>query len=377
MLGELFSDLALQAAPRIRVNYRGDDRRPLRIRVAGQPCPVRWYDADPAVEPADIALPRRVVASLHANVDLLITADVARRAAASAGGMAERLGTEEWTTLLRSLVERGTRMDGTASFSSPEGHPGDAAAVMGALLRDLGATRVELALGAQLYQLLVRERGAKTLRMLADGIFFECGVYLPKPELLLDWDLGENEFRLRVNDCREVPQQGLAQTNPGQRTSGRASGTGVPGSSLSKPLQPAEPDGVALQLRTRLPTGRVYDVGRWGLCCPEDGAMLRDRLGDLLTPAVAELALTQLETAFPEMIRTLRTRVGLDTFTSILRELVDSGIAARDIQAIGESILAIQSTYTVAADAGLFTAARSGGEWQAAGRPASSNSQIT
>jgi hypothetical protein len=253
-----------------------------------------WYDADSAAEPADIALSRRVVASLHANADLLITADVARRAAASAGGMAERMGVEEWMTLLRSLVERGFRMDRTASFSSPEGHLGDAAAVMGVLLHDIGATRVELALGAQVYQLLMREEGAEALRMMADGLFFESGVYLPKPELLLDWDLGENEFRLRVNDCREVPQQGLApdeilvDEHPDvlreQGFQGRACQN--PYNRRSLTVLPSDYEHAFQEAGYT-----TWDAG--GYVVLMMAQMLRERLGALLTPAVAELALTQ------------------------------------------------------------------------------------
>src|SRR5437588_10936377 len=75
LLRELFSDLALAAAPRLAVRFLGDDPRPLRIRVAGKPCPVTWYEAGPSPEPADRALARRVAASLHANADLLITTE--------------------------------------------------------------------------------------------------------------------------------------------------------------------------------------------------------------------------------------------------------------------------------------------------------------
>jgi len=360
LLRGLFVDLALDVVPQIGIKAATDDLSRLRIRVAGQPCPVKWVDAGPSAEPAQITLARRVAASVYANADLLITSDVALRAAASVGSLLERMGAEAWTSVLRFLVERGFRVDRTTTLSSAKVDSADALSVVDLLLNELGATRVELSLGSMLYQLLVGETGIARLIMLTDGMFYDHGVFIPKPTLILDWELNESEFRLRLNDCRGMPEYGLlaeeilVEEHPDALRKQGLSGRGCRFRWSRRIFTVLRYDRVQ-ELPEKYFT---WDAAEYVVL--RTAHILKERIGDLLTPAVGALMLTNVKAAFPAIFSALQARITLGTFAGILRTLLDSGICVRNLPAIIESILSIQSTYYTLEDAELISVARFG-----------------
>ena len=203
----------------------------------------------------------------------------------------------------------------------------------------------------------VEESIEKMFTMMQDGLFYELGIILPKVILEIDNSLEENDFRIQLNDLRYPPLKGLKQDQfMVNDIPERLHLLNLEAEGITNPAN--ESQSAIIQNK-----GNAKDVcEKAGLTTwkPEGfivlalSAAVRKNAGSFLTKEVVNYYLNLLKAAFPELIKTVKTRVDILDLTMILRDLLDEEISIRNLRAILETLLEIntpidpqQSDYTL------------------------------
>lgn len=254
--------------------------------------------------------------------------------------------------LARELIERGFRPQrawqdaGAAGVSAAGALAGDYDLVVDP---EALALRVEVADAGLLQEAQPGDEQslAEMLELLSDGMFYELGLLLPSVEIATDAALPATAIRIRVNELPLPSQAGLAVGEMlVNETPGRLQLLGLAGGRAA--VNPANGNTCAILPATRqnLATVKACGLTSWGVLgyiVLALSSAARRFAGALWTRESTRAALFLLREADEPLVRASEKRFTGVLLTQVLRSLLDEGISVRDLRAILEALLAVDS----------------------------------
>jgi flagellar biosynthesis component FlhA len=264
---------------------------------------------------------------------------------ANAESIEARFGSnlEALSSLLRQVLDLGISIADTATISRILSAPSRAteAAIFEDLVEALRPDVIEIRLRGEYLARLRRfepDEENSLFPFLREGMFQELGAIYPVFQIVVDDDLKDQYFRLRINDVTCTPLRGLGPdelfvndtAERLEKYSARAAmnpATWQPGS-ITAPQHQAELEGAGLTTWTP-----------WGYLILGVAAALRQRGREYVHRPLVRYRLDRLAEACPTLVQQLMRRRTLDELTYILRGLAEEQIPARDLRTICERLL--------------------------------------
>jgi hypothetical protein len=200
-------------------------------------------------------------------------------------------------------------------------------------------------------------RWTAAVEMMNNGLFFESGQLLPWVEVEADTRLAPDEVRIWVNDLPLPLRHALL---PGQvmvnETPERLQLLGLVGRAI---VNPANGNDCSLLDDAAAAVARIQAAGltAWGpagYLVLTLAAVARRHAAAFWTATATDAALDDLGTAFPALEQTWRERFPLPLLTAVMRRLLDEQVGVRNLRAILEAMLAVQTVVPADADKIVF-----------------------
>jgi type III secretory pathway component EscV len=176
------------------------------------------------------------------------------------------------------------------------------------------------------------ERWDGMVAMVADALFYELGIIVPRIALVADDALAPTELRIEINDA-ELPRQPLLAADRAlvNDTVERLRLIGVAGELATNPANGAECATIAAADVKRCEQAGLTTWSRMGTVILAVSATTRSFAGGFVNRWLVEYFSTQLARAYPAVVAEVQRVISTEALCQVLRALVDEEISIRNL----------------------------------------------
>jgi len=180
--------------------------------------------------------------------------------------------------------------------------------------------------------------------MVIDGLFYELGLFLPKPELSLDFRLREHECRFKINDLRFLPINMIGDEEYlVNDTAKRLEIIGIISRTTINPANKSEQaivKGVESAKFCEKAGLTTWDVT--GYLILALSGLIRSNASMFLSVETTNILFNKFKQAFPSLIKSVERDFTLPEITNILRALLDDELSIRDLRGLLEELVTLR-----------------------------------
>ncbi|MBN2155498.1 MAG: FHIPEP family type III secretion protein [Candidatus Lokiarchaeota archaeon] len=183
------------------------------------------------------------------------------------------------------------------------------------------------------------------IAMTLEGLFYELGLFLPKPEISLDYRLREWECRFKINDLRFLPLKMMGENEYlVNDTVDRLKLIGVQGRKAFNPANYSEQaiitesESVGFCERAGLVTWNTTQYLFLAL-----SALIRGNACMFLSIETTNILLNKLKQQYPFLIKAVEQQYSMAELTCILRSFLEEELSIRNLPALLEKIIELRN----------------------------------
>jgi len=315
-----------------------------------------------------LELARSIAKEVYENRELIITAPLSEKIRENWSSKYQKdslnnFSAKEFQEFLSALVRRGFSINRAEEFikaSKNKQSEWNAEKCFEEAISGIDTTTITVFLSDTQYERMVypdqeeeetqaigdEEPIEKMFSMMQDGLYYELGLIIPKVRIETDNSLEENGFRIQLNDLRFPPLKGLKQDQfLVNEIPERLYLLNLEAEGAINPANQSE-SAIVQNKENTLKICEKAGLTTWnpqGFIVLALSAAIRKNASSFLTKETVKYNTNTLQTPFPELIKTMLTRFNIIDLTRILRDLLDEEISIRNLRAILEALLEINT----------------------------------
>jgi len=315
-----------------------------------------------------LELARSIAKEVYENRELIITAPLSEKIRENWSSKYQKdslnnFSAKEFQEFLSALIRRGFSINRAEEFikaSKNKQSEWNAEKCFEEAISGIDTTTITVFLSDTQYERMVypdqeeeetqaigdEEPIEKMFSMMQDGLYYELGLIIPKVRIDTDNSLEENGFRIQLNDLRFPPLKGLKQDQfLVNEIPERLYLLNLEAEGAINPANQSE-SAIVQNKENTLKICEKAGLTTWnpqGFIVLALSAAIRKNAGSFLTKETVKYNTNTLQTPFPELIKTMLTRFNIIDLTRILRDLLDEEISIRNLRAILEALLEINT----------------------------------
>ena len=315
-----------------------------------------------------LELARSIAKEVYENRELIITAPLSEKIRENWSSKYQKdslnnFSAKEFQEFLSALVRRGFSINRAEEFikaSKNKQSEWNAEKCFEEAISGIDTTTITVFLSDTQYERMVypdqeeeetqaigdEEPIEKMFSMMQDGLYYELGLIIPKVRIDTDNSLEENGFRIQLNDLRFPPLKGLKQDQfLVNEIPERLYLLNLEAEGAINPANQSE-SAIVQNKENTLKICEKAGLTTWnpqGFIVLALSAAIRKNASSFLTKETVKYNTNTLQTPFPELIKTIITRFDIIDLTRILRDLLDEEISIRNLRAILEALLEINT----------------------------------
>jgi type III secretory pathway component EscV len=316
-----------------------------------------------------LELARSIAKEVYENRELIITAPLSEKIRENWSSKYQKdslnnFSAKEFQEFLSALVRRGFSINRAEEFikaSKNKQSEWNAEKCFEEAISGIDTTTITVFLSDTQYERMVypdqeeeeetqaigdEEPIEKMFSMMQDGLYYELGLIIPKVRIDTDNSLEENGFRIQLNDLRFPPLKGLKQDQfLVNEIPERLYLLNLEAEGAINPANQSE-SAIVQNKENTLKICEKAGLTTWnpqGFIVLALSAAIRKNASSFLTKETVKYNTNTLQTPFPQLIKTIITRFDIIDLTRILRDLLDEEISIRNLRAILEALLEINT----------------------------------
>ena len=315
-----------------------------------------------------LELARSIAKEVYENRELIITAPLSEKIRENWSSKYQKdslnnFSAKEFQEFLSALIRRGFSINRAEEFikaSKNKQSEWNAEKCFEEAISGIDTTTITVFLSDTQYERMVypdqeeeetqaigdEEPIEKMFSMMQDGLYYELGLIIPKVRIETDNSLEENGFRIQLNDLRFPPLKGLKQDQfLVNEIPERLYLLNLEAEGAINPANQSE-SAIVQNKENTLKICEKAGLTTWnpqGFIVLALSAAIRKNAGSFLTKETVKYNTNTLQTPFPELIKTVLARFDIIDLTRILRDLLDEEISIRNLRAILEALLEINT----------------------------------
>jgi len=315
-----------------------------------------------------LELARSIAKEVYENRELIITAPLSEKIRENWSSKYQKdslnnFSAKEFQEFLSALVRRGFSINRAEEFikaSKNKQSEWNAEKCFEEAISGIDTTTITVFLSDTQYERMVypdqeeeetqaigdEEPIEKMFSMMQDGLYYELGLIIPKVRIDTDNSLEENGFRIQLNDLRFPPLKGLKQDQfLVNEIPERLYLLNLEAEGAINPANQSE-SAIVQNKENTLKICEKAGLTTWnpqGFIVLALSAAIRKNASSFLTKETVKYNTNTLQTPFPELIKTVLARFDIIDLTRILRDLLDEEISIRNLRAILEALLEINT----------------------------------
>jgi len=315
-----------------------------------------------------LELARSIAKEVYENRELIITAPLSEKIRENWSSKYQKdslnnFSAKEFQEFLSALIRRGFSINRAEEFikaSKNKQSEWNAEKCFEEAISGIDTTTITVFLSDTQYERMVypdqeeeetqaigdEEPIEKMFSMMQDGLYYELGLIIPKVRIDTDNSLEENGFRIQLNDLRFPPLKGLKQDQfLVNEIPERLYLLNLEAEGAINPANQSE-SAIVQNKENTLKICEKAGLTTWnpqGFIVLALSAAIRKNAGSFLTKETVKYNTNTLQTPFPELIKTVLARFDIIDLTRILRDLLDEEISIRNLRAILEALLEINT----------------------------------
>lgn len=193
------------------------------------------------------------------------------------------------------------------------------------------------------------------LSVMADGLFYETGIFYPPIEIKEDVNLSPMHFRIQLNDLLMPPFTGIPENKLlVNETPERLTLLNIKGEAMLNPANGLESALVDEEYKNILETAGLTTWTNLGYIILYISYIIRTNSMGLVNKSFTLLYLNRLEQAFPLIVKEINKKFDINFLTQILRNFTSEEISIRNGTIIMQHLLNLQSTLKTSIDLSKF-----------------------